>query len=95
MTPAGFTMSMSLNTVAPILHRAPGHVLPLLEIAGNGGTPDPIPIKLCPCTKLKDFRLLDPLILDLHYHRGDEDDGPTLLLNCCHSDNLISPLFSA
>jgi len=42
------------------LHGARGYVLPLLQITGNRvGAPDPTPA-LCTCTKLRDFRPLDP-----------------------------------
>ena len=42
-------------------------MLPFLQIAGNGGAPDPVP-GLCPWTKLRDFRLSDNLTP--HHHRG-------------------------
>jgi len=44
------------------LHRTRGHVLPFLQIAGNGGT------RALPWTKLRDFRLSDNLTP--HHHRG-------------------------
>ena len=60
MTPAGFTIGMSL-TVSPTPYDT-GHVFPFLQIAGNGGRHQtPYQLGLCPWTKLKDSRLSENL----------------------------------